>query len=144
MSATENKQLMQSIFAELAQGNGRPFRDAMAEDFRWTIAGGSGWSGTYRGKQAVLDDLIAPLFEQFADTYTNSADRFIAEGDHVVVECRGRVATKAGERYDNRYCYVCRLEGGKLRELVEYCDTELIAKVLTPPGTGMVGPEAAR
>jgi hypothetical protein len=35
MSAIENKQLMQQVFAELAKGNGKPFVDAMADDFRW-------------------------------------------------------------------------------------------------------------
>jgi ketosteroid isomerase-like protein len=80
----------------------------------------------------VLDELMAPLFAQFADRYTNTADRMVSEGDFVVVECHGRVATKAGKPYDNRYCYVCRLDGGKLRELTEYLDTELVATALGP------------
>ena len=40
-TAAENKQLMQRIFAALAQGNGRPFVDSLADDFccvsrRWS------------------------------------------------------------------------------------------------------------
>lgn len=89
-----NKQRMQAIFAELAQGNGRPFVDAMADDFCWILPGRTAWSRRYEGKQAVRDELLRPLFAQFADTYTNQATRFIAEGDMVVVECRGRVTTK--------------------------------------------------
>ena len=133
VSAAENKQLMQDIFSELAKGNRQPFRDAMADDFCWTIAGSTAWSGTYRGKQTVLTDLFAPLFAQFADEYTNAADRFIAEDDHVVVQCRGRVTTKSGTPYNNTYCYVCRLDDGKLRELTEYLDTELVTTALAPP-----------
>jgi uncharacterized protein len=133
MTAGQNKQLMQEIFSELSNGNAEPFREAMAEDFCWTIIGNTPWSGTYRGKQAVLGELMAPLFAQFADRYTNSADRLIAEDDYVVVECRGRVTTKAGTPYNNSYCYVCRLRDGKLRELTEYCDTEQISTVLAPP-----------
>jgi len=133
MSATKgNKQLVEGIFAELAKGNGEPFAEAMADDFTWTVSGTTSWSGTYRGKRAVLDELMAPLFAQFADRYTNTADRMVAEGDYVVVECHGRVATRSGKRYDNRYCYVCRLAGGKLRELTEYLDTELVAEALRP------------
>ena len=135
MSAAQNKQLMQEIFSELSQGNTEPFRDAMADDFHWTIIGSTEWSGTYRGKHAVLTELMAPLFAQFAERYTNTADRLIAEGDHVVVQCRGRVTTKAGKDYNNTYCYVCRLADGRLRELTEYCDTDLIATVLAPPPT---------
>jgi ketosteroid isomerase-like protein len=133
MSAADNKKLMQEVFAELAKGNGRPFQDAMADDFTWTITGSSPWSGSYRGKDVVLNDLMAPLFAQFADRYTNTAERMIAENDHVVVECRGRVTTKTGMPYNNTYCYVCRFAGGKLRELTEYLDTQLVATALDPP-----------
>jgi ketosteroid isomerase-like protein len=133
VSAAENKLLMQRIFAALSRGDSTPFRDAMADDFCWTLIGSTEWSGTYRGKHAVLSGLMAPLFAQFADRYTNAAERFIAEGDHVVVECRGRVTTKAGLPYNNTYCYVCRLADGKLQELTEYCDTALIAEALSSP-----------
>lgn len=133
MSANENKELMQRIFAGLAKGDGQPFRESLAEDFTWTLTGTTAWSRTYRGREAVLRELVGPLFAKFADTYTNTAQRFIAEGDHVVVECRGRVTTKAGPRYDNSYCWVCRIEGGKLQELTEYMDTQLVATVLGDP-----------
>jgi uncharacterized protein len=135
VTAAHNKQVMQGIFTELSRGNSRPFRDAMAEDFSWTIIGSTKWSGTYRGKQTVLEQLIGPLFAQFADRYTNVADRFIAEGDHVVVECRGRATTKAGNPYNNTYCYVCRFSEGKLQALTEYCDTELVSAALAPPAS---------
>jgi uncharacterized protein len=128
-----NKQLMQAVFAELAQGNGRPFLDAMADDFCWVLPGQTAWSRTYRGKQAVRDELFRPLFAQFAGTYINRASRFIAEGDMVVVECRGQVSTKKGKPYNNTYCYVCRLEAGKLRELVEYMDTQMMDATLDAP-----------
>jgi len=133
MSAIENKQLMQKVFAELAKGNGKPFVDSMADDFRWTITGTTPWSKTYDGKQAVLKDLMQPLFSQFANRYTNTAQRFIAEDDYVVVECCGRVTTKAGKPYNNTYCYVCRIFGGKIRELTEYLDTQLVATALADP-----------
>lgn len=132
MNATENKLLMQQVFRELSRGNSEPFRDAMADDFCWTVIGSTKWSGTYAGKQAVLTELIGPLFSQFSGQYSNTPDRFIAEGDHVVVQCRGHVTTKSGMPYNNTYCYVCRLGDGKLRELTEYCDTQLIATALGP------------
>ncbi len=44
MGAPENKQLLQDIFAATARGDSRPLVEAMAEDFRWTIAGNGRWS----------------------------------------------------------------------------------------------------
>jgi ketosteroid isomerase-like protein len=52
----------------------------------------------------------------------------------VVVECRGRVTTTSGSPYNNTNCWVCRIADGKLRELTEYLDTELVATALAPPG----------
>jgi ketosteroid isomerase-like protein len=133
MGATENKRLMQEVFDELAQGNRAPFGEAMAKDVRWTIIGGGAWSGTWEGVDSVRADLFEPLFAQFETIYRNTAVRLIAEGDWVVIESRGDVTTRTGKPYRNTYCYVCRLEGGKLREVTEYCDTELIADALAPP-----------
>jgi uncharacterized protein len=133
MAAAENKQLMEEVYAELAKGNGGPFVEALADDVRWTIIGTTEWSGTWEGKAAVRRRLLDPLFAQFGTRYRNRANRVIAEGDYVVIECRGDVTTKDGRPYNNTYCNVFRLEGGKVRELTEYCDTELIAEALEPP-----------
>ena len=47
MSAAENKQLLQAVFNELAAGDGRAMRDAMADDFRWIFPGRWSWSGIW-------------------------------------------------------------------------------------------------
>lgn len=132
MTAADNKRLLQEAFVDLAKGDGRRFIACMADDFVWRMIGSTSWSGTYTGKEAVRKELLAPLFARFASQYTNEALRFIAEDDYVVVECRGRVATKSGRPYNNTYCYVCRFEGGLMRELTEYMDTELVAQALGP------------
>jgi uncharacterized protein len=133
MDPAENKRLLQEAFEHLAEGDGRPFGELLADDVRWTITGSTAWSRTYEGRAAVQEELLRPLFAQFAGSYRSTAQRFIAEGDWVVVQCRGNVATRRGERYDNEYCYVCRFSGGKLRELTEYLDTALVTAVLDPP-----------
>lgn len=133
MNATANKQIIQDIHAELAKGNGRPFIDSLADDFRWIMKGRTAWSGTYEGRQAVQDELLTPLYAQFESRYRNTAERFIAEDDLVVVQCQGDVLTKSGERYDNQYCFIYRLAGGKVVELTEYLDTALVDAVLEAP-----------
>lgn len=127
-----NKLVMQDIFAGLAVGNAKAFYEGLAEDVRWTITGTSAWSKLYDGKPAVLE-LLASLAAQFAGRYRGTPRRFIAEGDHVVVEYRGEVTTTAGQPYHNEYCCIYRLANGKISEITEYCDTELIANTLAPP-----------
>ncbi|MGW4526176.1 nuclear transport factor 2 family protein [Amycolatopsis sp. NPDC004378] len=131
MSAAENKQLLKTAFDGWAAGDIRPLLAAMADDVTWTVSGHNSWSGSFRGKDAVRRDLLGPLGEQFEGTYTSTASRFVAEDDVVVVETRGSVATKTGRRYDNQYCFVFRLDGGRIREITEYMDTQLVAEVLT-------------
>lgn len=133
MSATDNKHLMQRIFDGLARGDARLFLDSLDETTVWRMIGTNAWSGVYTGKTAIRHDLLSPLFAQFADQYVNVADAIIAEGDTVVVECRGKVTTKAGKRYDNTYCWVCRMAGDKIASLTEYMDTQLVAAALEAP-----------
>jgi hypothetical protein len=133
LNAARNKQLMKDVFAELAKGNGEPFVEVLAEDVSWTIIGNTPWSRTWNGLASVQIELLDPLFAQFGSRYRAEAVHLIAEGDHVVIESRGDVTTKAGRPYRNSYCYVCRFEDGKIRELTEYCDTELLTEVLAPP-----------
>jgi len=131
-----HKDTMRAIFAELAQGNGRPLIDAMSESFVWTIKGQGPWARSFRGKAAVRAELLRPLFAQFATTYRNAALRFVAEDNVVVVECKGNVETKSGARYDNDYCYICEFDDdGKLAALTEYMDTALAERVLVLPST---------
>ena len=130
MTAAENKQLLRTAFDAWATGDIRPLLAAMADDVAWTVSGHNSWSGTFTGKDSVRRDLLGPLGEQFDGTYTSTASRFVAEDDVVVVETQGRVATKAGPPYDNKYCFVFRLDGGRIREITEYMDTQLVAEVL--------------
>lgn len=130
-----NRRLVQSIFAELAAGDSRPFGEAMAEDFRWVVMGQTTWSRAYEGRQAVLTNLLAPLRARLQGGRTHTiAHRFIADGDSVAVLARGNNTTLAGQRYENDYCFIIRLGGGQMHELIEYADTELMTAALGDPG----------
>lgn len=128
MSTSNNKQLMQEIFAEMAKGNLDPFVDAIADDMQWTWMGSGNLSHTFQGKEAVVNELLAAVKETLKPPYQVIPHRFIVDGDFVVVEHTGKNTTPDGRPYNNKYCWVCRFSGGKLRELREYMDTELVTK----------------
>jgi uncharacterized protein len=52
----------------------------------------------------------------------------------VVVEARGHNLTSAATRYENAYCRVMRLAHGKIVDIIEYADTQLMATALRDPG----------
>ena len=132
MNALENKQILQAAFAELAVSNAKPFVDLMADDFSWVCTGTTQWSRRYAGKQTVLDELFAPLRAKLG-RITTVAHRFTADGDTVVVEAQGRNTTRDGVAYNNQYCFVIRMEEGKMHELIEYFDTDLVNRALGTP-----------
>ncbi|MFH0300986.1 nuclear transport factor 2 family protein [Bradyrhizobium sp. 31Argb] len=135
MSAADNKKLMQQIFAAAGNPNAAVrdralFAASLAEDATWTVTGQYSWSRTFHGKQSILNDLHGHVRSLLAERARTVAHRFIADGDHVVVEAKGDNVTRDGVRYDNDYCLVFRLEDGKIREIREYCDSVLTEKAL--------------
>lgn len=126
MGAAENKKLIQDMFAELSKGNAPAFLNAMADDVRFTLTGTTKYSGTFNGKQELISKLLQPLSAQLEGGLTITPDNFIAEGDFVAMQARGKSTTKSGKSYNNTYCQVFRIAGGKVREVTEYLDTELV------------------
>lgn len=130
--AKANKETIRRIYAALETGDRGVFGESVHPDYVWRFPGHSDWSRRFEGQENIRRDLLAPLFNLFADTYTARAINLIAEGDQVVAEVRGSVLTKAGQRYDNEYCFIFRFRDGKIAEVVEYCDTDLEVRVLGP------------
>jgi hypothetical protein len=137
MSAPENKEIVQYIFDEAAKGNWAPLVENIADDFRFVVTGSSKWARSYDGKAVVLAELFAPLRAVIEGGIVNTAIRLIAEGDFVVVESRGCNTTKQGKAYNNVYCNVLRLEGGRLKEWTEYADSALVNAVLGDPAEAL-------
>lgn len=126
MGAAENKQLIQNMFAELAKGNAEAFLSAMADDVRFTIIGTTKYSGTCNGKHELIEKVLKPLTAQLEGGITITPENFIADGDYVVMQARGKATTKTGKPYNNTYCQVFRIANGKVQEVTEYLDTELV------------------
>ena len=132
MTPQENKQKISDAMNAMAEGNTRPFGALMHPDFTWIATGSNSWSGEFEGLETVRRELFAPLFANFTTTYVNRPINILADGDFVVVECRAHAMTKSGKPYDQAYCYVIKMKDGMMMSLIEYMDTELIAKVLQP------------
>jgi hypothetical protein len=128
MSEKENKKLIETMFAELSRGNGAGYLDRLADDVRFTVMGSTKYSGTFNGKGEVVEKLLTPLMSQLEGGLSLTVDGMVAEGDTVVVQARGRSTTKSGKPYNNSYCQLFRVEGGKVKAITEYLDTELVTQ----------------
>ncbi|MBC9883669.1 SnoaL-like domain-containing protein [Bradyrhizobium sp. INPA01-394B] len=137
MSASANKKLMQDIFAAAASPDPAVrdrslFVASLADDARWIVTGQYSWSRIFAGKEAIMNDLHGYVRTRLRERTRTVAERFIADGDIVVVEAKGDNVTPEGVRYDNDYCLVFRFENGKIKEIREYCDSVLTERALGP------------
>jgi len=124
-----NAQLVTAIFEEVAKGNGAAFWEACRDDVVWRTIGEGSWSGEFVDKQTIIDEIFRPLNRVLAERATIPS-RVIDGGDVIVVQATGRNVTRDGQRYDNDYAFVIHFREGKIARYEEYCDTDLIARVL--------------
>jgi ketosteroid isomerase-like protein len=132
MNTAANKKLVQQVYADAASRSGTTFADNLADDASWIVTGQYSWSHEFKGRDAILNGLMGHFRSFFAVRPRTVAFNFIADGDYVAVEARGDNVTRAGQRYDNQYCMVFRIENGKIRQIKEYCDSALVERVLGP------------
>jgi ketosteroid isomerase-like protein len=128
-SLSPNARLVSQIFEEVARGNGAPFWDACHDDLIWRTIGDGSWSGEFVGKRTIIDEIFRPLNRVLVERATIPG-RLIDGGDVIVLQATGKNLTRDGQRYDNDYVFVMHFRDGKIAKYEEYCDTELIARVL--------------
>ncbi len=128
--ARTSGQLLRYVYEEVSRGNPKPLVAALADDVSWTIIGTTPLSGTYRGKQAVLDGLFGGLRQRLATPVVFSVDRVIEEGEWAVMTARGTATSARGGPYNNTYCIVAHVVDGRFVELTDYVDTQLIVRTL--------------
>ena len=124
-----NARLVSDIFEEVAKGNGAPFWEACHDDIVWRTIGSGPWSGEFVGKETIIDEIFRPLSRALVQRAT-ILTRLVDGGDVIVVQARGRNLTRDGQHYDNDYAFVIHFRNGKIARYEEYCDTELVARVL--------------
>ena len=137
---SRNAQLVSDIFEEVAKGNGAPFWEACHDDLVWRTIGQGSWSGEFVGKQTIIHEIFRPLNRALVERATIPT-RIVDGGEVIVVQARGKNLTHDGQRYDNDYAFVIHFKDGKIARYEEYCDTDLIARVLPDRNAAKVLPK---
>ena len=129
MGAAENRQVVLDFYEAGARGDMDACFALLADDVSWTNIGSTRFSGTYTGKQQLVEQLLGPLFGQLKAGILSKIDRLVAENDIVVAQTSGTAETLDGKPYNNTYCQVIRIHDGKIVEVTEYFDTALVDAV---------------
>ena len=129
MGTEKNKQIILDFYAAGARGDMDACFALLADDVVWTNIGSTRFSGTFAGKQALVEQLLGPLFGQLKAGIASRIENLVAEGDTVVAQTSGRAETVDGKPYNNSYCQVMRIRDGRIAEVREYFDTALVDAV---------------
>jgi ketosteroid isomerase-like protein len=129
MGVAENKHVVLDFYEAGARGDMDACFALLDDDITWTNIGNTKFSGTYSGKQALVEELLGPLFGQLKAGIASTIERLTAEDDVVVAQTAGTAETHDGTAYNNTYCQVIRIRDGKIAEVKEYFDTALVDAV---------------
>jgi uncharacterized protein len=117
------------IFRHLESGDGKGFFEHVADNVDWTVEGTHPLAGHYHSKA----DFLAHTFEKLARVLPRGAQlhvqNVLLSDNWAVVELRSEATAENGLRFDNRYCWVCRFEDGKIVEVRAYLDSALVARL---------------
>ena len=120
------KELVANVFAKWEAGDSSGFFDTVADDVTWTAIGTTPISGVSHSKTEYMKKTYSPLLAVFSGPTSCKVKRLVAEGDVVVVEWHGETPLAKGGVYVNDYCWVVRVENGKLAEVTGYFDTAAV------------------
>lgn len=124
MSAEESKKIVLRFVEDLSQGNLDAVTAAFADDASWWLPGSLPVSGTYKGKQEILEGFFAKAYPYFEpDSVTIHVQSAIAEENAVAVEWIAKGKSAKGNLYENYYHVRFDLKDDKIHAVREYVDT---------------------
>jgi ketosteroid isomerase-like protein len=131
MSEIPSKTVILRYVEALQRGDGDAIRDSFAEDATWWVPGELPLSGTWRGRDRILDEFLAGALAYYEpDSVSFEVTNIVAEGAQVAMEWTTRGRTTAGARYENFYSAIFVVRDGRIQAVREYTDTLRAKRVL--------------
>lgn len=124
-----NSALIQKAFDDWRAGQGGIFQ-LLADDAVWVVAGNSPVSGTYRTREAFMEDAVKPITDKLATPIVPTVRQIVAQGQHVVTFWDGQATAKDGSRYENSYSWHMQLENGRITRVTAFLDTWRLVELM--------------
>jgi hypothetical protein len=106
-------------------GDAEGFLDHIDDKVRFWMNGSHLFSGPVEGKAAFVD-LVTRVNAGLSVPIALEVLNAIPAGEWAVIEAQGTAVTASGKPYENRYCMLWRVAGGKIVEFKEYNDSALV------------------
>jgi uncharacterized protein (TIGR02246 family) len=121
----DSTSVVRRYVAAVEAGDEHAVRDLFAEDATWTLAAGDlPISGTWCGREAILDEFLATAMSAYEPgSISLAVTGLIADGDRVALQWTSRARTRDGGRYENDCIGVFTVRAGRIQSVREYMDT---------------------
>ncbi len=125
-----NVELIKNLYKAFAAGDIPSVLQSFDENIEWTEAEGFPYGGTYRGGEAVLQNVFMKLATEWTD-FKAEPDEFLDAGDKIVALGNYSGSYKATRKSMNvPFAHVWTLENGKIIKFVQYTDTFKVSEAL--------------
>lgn len=123
-----NKQCARDLFVAISRGDAQAIADSYAEDGVLQTMGHTPISGRYDRNQ--IRAAAAGVLDAFPQGLEFTLHTLTAEEDRVAVEAESLGTHVSGKTYNNHYHFLLRFRDGKVVEMKEYMDTELVTDII--------------
>lgn len=123
-----NKQRTLTFFDALQRGDAQAIADTYCDNGEVITMGNTLISGT-RGKEETRA-FAGGVLSAFPEGLTFTVLQMTAEEDRVAVEATAKGRHVSGKDYSNHYHFLFTWQDGKLLQLKEFLDTEMVTDVL--------------
>jgi uncharacterized protein len=128
---TDTRAVVERYVAAVEAGDGAAIRGALFESATWRLFGDMPMSGTWRGRDTIIDEFLAGALGHYeSGSIRLEITAIVADGDRAVVEWTSRGRTRRGEPYENFCVGVFTVRDGKIHEVREYMDTGYATRML--------------
>jgi ketosteroid isomerase-like protein len=132
MDTEATRALIQRYYEVLPKGNKDLIAELLSEDCVW-YPPASAPLEVVRGRDAVAQtfagDIVKTTFD-LKQPFALDVRKTVVDGDTAVVQQRITATTKAGNAYDNQYCWVYTCRDGKIAQMEEYADTVIASRAM--------------
>jgi ketosteroid isomerase-like protein len=122
---TDSASVLQQYVSAVQAGDEPTVRDLFAADATWTLAAGDlPISGTWTGRDAILNDFLATALSHYEPGSVQlEITGLTSEGERAVLQWTSRARTRDGRPYENDCIGVFTLRDGTIHAVREYMDT---------------------
>ncbi|HEX5915544.1 MAG TPA: nuclear transport factor 2 family protein [Rubrobacter sp.] len=112
-----NAKLVREGFEAFERGDLEWMGQHIADDVVWHVGGNSKWSGTYEGKEKVLDFFVRQAQAMGGQPPALDIHDVLGGDDHVVVLGTARASAPDGQSAEWKYAQIFHIREGKATEV---------------------------